>query len=599
MNRIAIIDNSRCKPKKCNKECKKKCPVEAQDKQCIEIEETAKISESLCIGCGMCVKVCPFNAIQIVNIPTELDKNIIHRYGENNFRLYNIPTLRKGEIMGLLGPNGIGKSTLIKILSGEILPNFEKYDLKMTHRDILSRFKGSVTHNYFNDLYKGKLNVAIKPQAIEKLINEETSILKVSNYIEMNIPKLKDYTQVVEKLELNHLLESKVGNLSGGEMQRLCCAITALQDANVYFFDEPTNYLDVNQRLKVSDLITELKDSNTYVIVVEHDISVLDYLSDYITILFGVPSAYGVCSKPMNTSNAINSFFKGYIKGDNIRFRNEEYTMTKHLDLNTNIETKEIDTPYKINYDKMHVTYPNFKLDIEEGYFLSRGSLTIILGKNGTGKTTFLKKLSKELELSVSTKPQYPNFKKYEKLSVRLLLHRTIRKSFNDPLFNSDVLKPLGIEQLLDKKISELSGGERQRVAIVCTLGIKADVYFLDEPSASLDIEQRVALTKVLKRFLSHNNAVGFIVEHDILLAVSLGQDMNSNVIITEQTIDKELNRYSIIRSPVNFDIGMNNFLKQLDITFRKDHQDYRYRINRRLSSKDREQKKNKMYFMN
>lgn len=596
--RISVIDNDRCKPKKCNQECKKKCPVESQGKQCIDIEQVAKISEDMCIGCGLCVKACPFNAIQIVNLPTELDSNIIHRYGENHFRLYHIPTLRKGEILGLVGPNGIGKSTLIKILSGIILPNFENYNIKPNTKDILSHFKGSVTYNYFKQLYLGKLRVAIKPQAIEKLINDDNKELTVKEYIELNIPKNKEYLNQIEKVELGHLLKSNISVLSGGELQRLSCIITSLQDANVYFFDEPTNYLDVSQRLKVSDLIMELKNSENYVIVVEHDISILDYVSDYITILFGEAGAYGVCSQPMNTSNGINSFFKGFIKSDNIRFRTEAYTIRKHLtlDTDTNINNEEI---YKIYYDNMKVSYPNFNLNIEEGNFLSRGSLTIILGKNGSGKTTFLKKLSKELDCSISIKPQYPNFNKYEKLTVRQLFNKTIKESFYTPLFQSDVIKPLDVDRILDKTINELSGGERQRVAIICSLGIKADIYFLDEPSASLDVEQRVLLIKVIKRFLMHNNTVGFIVEHDIMMAVSLGQDMNSQVILTSQTIDENNNRESIVMSPILFEDGMNEFLKQLDITFRKDYNDYRYRINKKLSSKDKQQKLSNTFFMN
>lgn len=67
---------------------------------------------------------------------------------------------------------------------------------------------------------------------------------------------------------------------------------------NSYMFDEPSSYLDVKQRLNAARVIRSLISSDTYIIVVEHDLSVLDYLSDYICILYGMPSVYGVVTLP-------------------------------------------------------------------------------------------------------------------------------------------------------------------------------------------------------------------------------------------------------------------------------------------------------------
>ena len=81
-----------------------------------------------------------------------------------------------------------------------------------------------------------------------------------------------------------------------------------------------------------------------------------------------------------------------------------------------------------------------------------------------------------------------------------MLLIKQIKASFLHPQFNSDVMKPMQMEDLLDQEVQTLSGGELQRVAIVLALGKPADVYLLDEPSSHLDVEQRVNAAKVIKR---------------------------------------------------------------------------------------------------
>jgi len=187
----------------------------------------------------------------------------------------------------------------------------------------------------------------------------------------------------------------------------------------------------------------------------------------------------------------------------------------------------------------------------------------------------------------VSYKPQKisPRFKG----TVRALLHAKIRDSWLHPQFNTDVSKPLRIAELLDQEVMNLSGGELQRVAIVLCLGQPADVYLIDEPSAYLDSEQRIIAAKVIKRFILHAKKTAFIVEHDFIMATY----MADRVIVYEGTPSVQC----VAGHPQSLLSGMNKFLSQLEITFRRDPTNFRPRINKSGSAKDEEQKASGNYF--
>jgi ATP-binding cassette subfamily E protein 1 len=618
LTRVAIINKDKCKPHKCNFECGLVCPVNKQGKQCVKLEDIeeigvkkkiAVISESDCSGCSLCTKTrgCPFEAIMIVNIPTELNADIINRYDKNGFRLYRMPILKKGEILGILGQNGIGKSTVVSILSNKLRPNFENFDKKYENEEIIKMFRGTELHKYFTNLYSNKLKVITKIQHVETLINffrNKNLDPSVNDYLnKKNEYKNTDdwYINVINTLELTKIMDSKVVSLSGGELQRLICASVLLSKADVYIFDEPTNFLDVKQRLNISNLIKELQNSENYIIVIEHDLTILDYLSDYICIMYGKPSAYGVVSKPLSTSNAINIYFDGYIPTENMRFRNTEYNL---ISLNYSESADKKFSNFQLEYNSEIIKYPNYELFIENGVFPSEGSLNIVLGKNGTGKTTFINHIAKTMNYSISCKPQYlsiDNFKdvngKYP--SVYDFLIKNIKSSLNDELFKTEVYKPLDIDVIKDQKINQLSGGELQRFYIVYTLGKEAHIYLLDEPSACLDIEQRVIVTKVIKRFIIHNKKVGFIVEHDMMMAVSLGCEANAQTIVMQDNGTIDNYRKYKANTPTKFSEGINKFLKILNITFHTQTKSKhnRPKINKLNSQKDKEQKSKGIYY--
>ncbi|KAJ2174744.1 Fe-S cluster-binding ribosome biosynthesis protein, partial [Coemansia sp. RSA 532] len=267
-------------------------------KLCIDVWPTSKISlisEELCIGCGMCVKKCPFGAIEIINLPTSLSSEITHRYSANSFKLHRLPEPRAGQVLGMVGRNGTGKSTALKILAGKMKPNLGQFSSPPDWEDIIRYFRGSALQNYFTRVLQDDLHALMKPQYVDNLAKITDG--KVGALLKGKMQR-ENVRDMIKDLDLSDLLTRKVAQLSGGELQRFAIAMVSVQQGDVYMFDEPSSYLDVKQRLNAARVIRSLLSATSYVIVVEHDLSVLDYLSDYVCILYGVPSAYGVVTMP-------------------------------------------------------------------------------------------------------------------------------------------------------------------------------------------------------------------------------------------------------------------------------------------------------------
>ncbi|KAF3424593.1 hypothetical protein E2986_09165 [Frieseomelitta varia] len=601
LTRIAIVNSDKCKPKRCRQECKRSCPVVRMGKLCIEVNPNSKIasiSEELCIGCGICVKKCPFEAISIINLPSNLEKETTHRYSKNSFKLHRLPIPRPGEVLGLVGTNGIGKSTALKILAGKQKPNLGRYSDPPDWTEILSHFRGSELQNYFTKILEDDLKALIKPQYVDQIPKA------VKGTVQQLLDKkdeCKNQIEICEMLDLMHIRDRGIDALSGGELQRFACAMVCIQNGDIFMFDEPSSYLDVKQRLNAALTIRSLIHPDKFIIVVEHDLSVLDYLSDFICCLYGVPGAYGVVTMPFSVREGINIFLDGFVPTENLRFR-EESLVFKVAESATEEEVKRMN---HYEYPAMTKTMGSFKLNVEKGQFTD-SEILVLLGENGTGKTTFIRMLAGNLppddgsgsipQLHISYKPQKISPKSQG--IVRQLLHEKIRDAYVHPQFVTDVMKPLKIDDIMDQEVQNLSGGELQRVALALCLGKPADVYLIDEPSAYLDSEQRLVAAKVIKRkllkvrdfrFILHAKKTGFVVEHDFIMATYLAD----RVIVFSGTPSLA----TVAHSPQSLLNGMNRFLELLGITFRRDPNNFRPRINKSQSVKDLEQKKAGQYF--
>jgi len=582
--RIAIVHKDRCHAKKCGTECILYCPRVRTGDETVTLGEDGKalISEELCVGCGICIKKCPFDAIDIVSLPEELE-HPTHRYGRNGFALYGLPIPVDGKVTGILGANGIGKSTAVKILSGQLRPNLGNFDSEVGWEEIFKRYSGTELFDYLQTVSKKSLKIASKPQYIDFIPNifsgTVRTLLKTTD--ERNI--LKEITPV---LKLDTILDQDISTLSGGELQRVAIAACLARDADLYFFDEITPFLDIYQRIAAAKLIRDLATQRP-VVIVEHDLAILDMLADTVHVGYGKPAVFGIITRPKGVRVGINQYLEGYLVEENVRFRDSQVVFEKRA------HDKGSDRESLFEIPAVTKRYDAFQLTVNGGS-IRVGEVLGVVGANGMGKSTFAKLLAGvetpttgkiEKTIRISYKPQY--IKADTSDTVEMYLRQRTSK-FDSSLYQHEIIESLSLDVILQSPVDSLSGGELQRVAIAGCLSRDADLYILDEPSAHLDVEQRVNVTRMIKRHAEGKSVGIMVIDHDIYLI-----DMISERILF---FEGEPGRQGTAAGPFQMREGMNRFLKALEVTFRRD-QSGRPRINKPGSFLDREQKTRQEFY--
>ena len=576
--RIAIVHKDRCHAKKCGTECIIFCPRVRTGDETVIIGEDGKafISEELCVGCGICIKKCPFEAIDIVSLPEELEQPT-HRYGMNGFALYGLPIPVEGKVAGILGANGIGKSTAVKILAGQLRPNLGNFTSESAWEEILKRYAGTELFDYLQTVAKKGLRIATKPQYIDSIPKVFTG--SVGDLLKKTDERGK-LDEFISALRLDSLVTHQIGTLSGGELQRVAIAACLAREADFYFFDEITPFLDIYQRIAAARLIRELSKKST-VVIVEHDLAILDMLADTVHIGYGKPAVFGIITRPKGVRVGINQYLDGYLAEENVRFRESAVVFEKRA------HEKGSKRQDLVSIPAMTKRYESFQLTVSGGT-IRCGEVLGVVGGNGTGKSTFARLLagvekpdtgSMSADLKIAYKPQYIKADTSDTVEMHL---RQITTKFDSSFYQHEIIEPLSLQQILASPVDTLSGGELQRLAIASCLSQNANLYILDEPSAHLDVEQRVNVTRMIKHHAEGKEEGILVIDHDIYLI-----DMISERILV---FEGEPGVLGTAAGPFDMRTGMNRFLRELGVTFRRD-QSGRPRINKPGSFLDREQK--------
>lgn len=497
--------------------------------------------------------------------------NLVKYYGANKI-FENISfELQSNERVGLIGLNGCGKTTLMKILmsaeeyhGGNI--SFRK-GAKIGYLDQIFKCDSNTTViEILESSFKDVWDTRLKLQALE---NEMKNLSSDALDNEM-----KNYGLLLEKFELigGYDVETNINKvcsgllipdsfrvklfegLSGGEKTRVLLAKVLLEAPDILLLDEPTNHLDIKSIEWLEEFLTSYKGT---VLMVSHDRSFLDKVANRIIELeadimksyLGNYSDY-VIEKERRFEIEYSAYMNNQRKIEHMERQIERYRIwgamrdsekmyKRAKELEKRLDKIEVLDRPSIEHSKIKLSTSNINrtgkivIDVEglcksfkerrlfnDLYFtLYYKDRLCIMGENGSGKSTLLKILLGEIEpddgkfkmgsnVVIGYLPQNVVF---EDEDLTILDYFSTKHKITQSEARSELAKMLFIRDDVFKKIKSLSGGEKSRLKLASLIYDKVNLMILDEPTNHLDIDSR----EVLEESLSHYDGTILFVSHD------------------------------------------------------------------------------------
>ncbi|MEZ7736488.1 ABC transporter ATP-binding protein [Gemella sanguinis] len=400
--------------------------------------------------------------------------------------------INKGECILLTGVSGSGKSTLIHLMNG-LIPTLYEGQLE---GEILFKNKDLKDIESY-DISKNIGYVSQDPRGHFFTTNTTSELVfSMENYgIPLNEMK-KKYSELVNLLELEKLVDKNIIYISSGERQKIAIGCSLSLEPEIIILDEPSSNLDFHMTKKLKQLIEKLKTKGYTIIIAEHR---MYYIQDLIDRVFVI-----------NNGKVIEKTISDLKSNNEVPLRSLDIF---NLELE-NISCKNKELLMEIN----NITYKNILSNITTTVY--KGDVIGLIGKNGVGKTTLLRLLSNIMK---------PNKGKIVGKVVPFLVMQDMDYQFftesvesemkfgsadNDLEKINSLLMKLGLTEFKDKIPFELSGGQKQRLLIAISALANVNLLMFDEPTSGLDYVNMTKVSGILKD-LSKNSAL-IVATHDI-----------------------------------------------------------------------------------
>ena len=214
-------------------------------------------------------------------------------------------SVSKGKLIGIVGPNGAGKSTLIKAILNLVRTSYGSVNFGTKSIDNIKKLTAYVKQKADHDL---SFPIQVKDVVMLGLFP------KIGLFRYPNKEHKKQVLDALEKVEMTHYAKTQIGELSGGQLQRVFLARVLVQDAELIFLDEPFTGIDIDSEQKIMKILRELRDKGKTIVMVYHNLSNVAEYFDELVILNKEVVAYGNTKSVFNKEN-ISKAYTGYLGG--------------------------------------------------------------------------------------------------------------------------------------------------------------------------------------------------------------------------------------------------------------------------------------------